>query len=311
MPDIYSSANAPQKNDDQLRSETPNMAPAVVSTPVSNPETLQIPNLNPDLTAEGNSTLEPTLDTGVAYNKKTRRRSMPHSSNYHSSPTSIDIRTPEFDATHAPTTSLTRKHRWVDDYSSVMRAEKPTANPFRSFLPKPLRTRFSTQTGEETIILMLRQHVITQLLWIIMVVVALFLPMLFSFTDFFSFLPTSYRVGVYIGWYLILTGFAFESFLKWFYNIYIVTDERIVDIDFVSLIYRRISSAKIDNIEDTTAASSGVLASLFDYGKVIIQTAAEKREFEFSGIPHPTKVTTLINELILEEEREKVEGRVT
>jgi hypothetical protein len=31
---------------------------------------------------------------------------------------------------------------------------------------------------------------------------------------------------------------------------------------------------------------------------------------EFSGVPHPARILTLINELILEEEREAIEGRV-
>jgi hypothetical protein len=106
-------------------------------------------------------------------------------------------------------------------------------------------------------------------------------------------------------------GFAIESFIKWFYNVYIITDERIIDIDFHSLLFKDISSAKIDNIEDSTASTGGFWGSLFDYGTITIQTAAEKREFEFGSVPHPNKVAKLINELLLEEEREKLEGRVS
>ena len=101
-----------------------------------------------------------------------------------------------------------------------------------------------------------------------------------------------------------------ESFLTWYFNVYIITDERIIDVDFLSLIYQNISSAKIDNIEDVTATKGGALRSVFDFGKVQIQTAAEKREFEFEDVPHPSKVTKLLNELMIEEEVEKIEGRV-
>ena len=51
--------------------------------------------------------------------------------------------------------------------------------------------------------------------------------------------------------------------------------------------------------------------SVFDFGTVQIQTAAEKTMFEFEDVPHPAQVTKLINELMLEEEREKIEGRVS
>ena len=75
------------------------------------------------------------------------------------------------------------------------------------------------------------------------------------------------------------------------------------------MIYRNVSSAKIENIEDVTANTSGPLASVFDYGTILIQTAGEKTEFEFEHVPQPAKITKLINELLLEEEREQLEGR--
>ncbi|HEX7018248.1 MAG TPA: PH domain-containing protein, partial [Patescibacteria group bacterium] len=113
-----------------------------------------------------------------------------------------------------------------------------------------------------------------------------------------------------IFWYLLITGFALESFLSWFFNVYIITDERVIDVDFLSLIYKNISSAKIDNIEDITAETGGAVRSIFNFGTVKIQTAGAATELEFEDVPHPAKVTRLLNELLLEEEREKIEGRV-
>ena len=202
------------------------------------------------------------------------------------------------------------RRRNVDDFSDVMRREQPATNPLRAFSPKPIRMRFITQGSNEKIVLLLRQHPITQIKWIVMAVIAAIAPILFSSINIFSFLPGNYQFAAYFGWYLMLIGFVLESFLKWFFNVYILTDERIVDVDFTSLIYKNISSAKIDNIEDVTAIQGGFLASLFDFGTVIVQTAAEKREFEFADVPQPNKVTTIINDLILEEEKEKIEGRV-
>ena len=79
---------------------------------------------------------------------------------------------------------------------------------------------------------------------------------------------------------------------------------------FALRIYRNISYAKIENIEDVTAQTTGPLAAIFDYGTILIQTAGEKTQFEFDHVPQPAKITKLINELILEEEREKLENRV-
>lgn len=200
--------------------------------------------------------------------------------------------------------------RDVSEYSDLMRDMKPTSNPFAAFIAKPFKMKFSTQAPNEKVILLLRQHPVTQVGWMLLAVGGVFFPRFLQVIDFLAFLPESFQFAVLVGWYLVITGFVIESFLKWFYNVYIITDERIIDVDFTSLLYRDVSSAKIDKIEDTTAQTAGLLSALFDYGTVMVQTAAEKREFEFAGIPHPAKVTTLINDLILEEEREKLEGRV-
>jgi len=105
-------------------------------------------------------------------------------------------------------------------------------------------------------------------------------------------------------------GFALETFLNWFFNCNIITDERVIDVDFSSLIYKNISAAKLENIEDITATTGGAMRSMFDFGTIKIQTAAAVTEFDFEDVPHPAKITTLLNELLLEEELEKIENRV-
>lgn len=201
--------------------------------------------------------------------------------------------------------------RHVDEYSEVMRQEMPSANPLVAYAAKPINTRFSSQHNEEDVILLLRQHPITQLKWVFIALVLVVVPFLFSTMPAITFLPPRFEVAGLIGWYLLVMGFVLEAFLSWFYNVYIITDERVIDVDFHSLIYKNISAAKIDNIEDVSEKTGGALRAIFNFGTVQIQTAAAKVEFEFENVPFPAKVTSLLNELILEEEREKIEGRVS
>lgn len=158
--------------------------------------------------------------------------------------------------------------------------------------------------------MLLRQHPVSQLRWMLIAVALLLLPTLFKYVDILDFLPGNYQLAGLISWYMLVGGYILESFLKWFYNVYIITDERFLDLDFDSLLYKNISAAKIDTLQDVTAKSKGILAAFFDYGDVFLQTAAEKREFEFSNVPHPHKIEGILNQLILEEEQEKIEGRV-
>lgn len=200
--------------------------------------------------------------------------------------------------------------RKVEDYSEVMKHEQSTNNFFKSFIAKPKNIKVDIQDKDENIILVLRQHLITQVKDLIVLLAAiLIIPGLLSFSGFLSILPNEFMSAFNIFWIVLAFGLMIQSFLMWFFNVYIVTDERVIDVDFKSMIYRNISSAKIENIEDVTAKTTGPLAAIFDYGTILIQTAGEKTQFEFDHVPQPAKITKLINELILEEEREKIEGR--
>ena len=201
-------------------------------------------------------------------------------------------------------------HRHVDEYSEVMRGETPATRLLSAFMPKPVSVTFDNQDGSEHIILVLRRHPLTLFKPLLITLFMLFMPAFISSVGMFSFLPASYQMAALVLWYLVTFGFVLEIFLTWFFSVYIITDERIIDVDFISLIYKDISSAKTDKIEDVTTVTGGALQSVFDYGTIKIQTAGAKTEIEFESIPHPSRVTKLLNELMLEEEREKIEGRV-
>jgi hypothetical protein len=203
------------------------------------------------------------------------------------------------------------QRRRLEDYSEVMKYERASNNFFKSFIPKPNNIHLNIQDKDEKIVLVLRQHPITQVQKIFWLVLALiFIPQLLSFAGFMAVLPGEFASAFNFFWIVLAFGLLTRSFLSWFFNVYIVTDERIIDVDFHSVIYYNVSSAKIENIEDVTTKTIGPLAAVFNFGSILIQTAGEKNQFEFEHVPQPAKITKLLNELILEEEREKIEGRI-
>lgn len=215
------------------------------------------------------------------------------------------------DVTKSSTEATRKTLRSVDDYSEVMKREKPSNSVLLAYAPKPQHTTFDAQVKNEQVVLLLRQHPIVLIRPFVILILMLFFPMVMSASTILDFLPERFFLAFNFGWYLMVLGFALESFLVWFFNVYIITDERIVDVDFLSLIYKNVSTAKIDNVEDVTVTASGALASVFDYGTVLIQTAAERTQFEFEAVPHPTRVAALLNEMMIEEEQEKLEGRAS
>lgn len=181
---------------------------------------------------------------------------------------------------------------------------------FTSFSSFPAKVCFETQDDQEAIILFMRQHPIVNLSWVLTTIFMLVLPSVFSFFPPYANLPLNYQFVFSMSWYLFVFGFSLAKLMGWFFNIYIVTDERIVDVDFKNIFYRRISTAKIDEIQDISVQESGSFETFFGYGSVFIQTAAEVSEFEFLAIPMPDKVGKILNQMIDMEEQEKLEGRI-
>jgi hypothetical protein len=201
--------------------------------------------------------------------------------------------------------------RHPDEYSKVMAQAVPSNNFMSSYAPKPEGFRFEGQDHHEQILLYLRQHPIVLLPWLAIGLFMALAPVLFfPLFPFLAFLPANFKFVLLLSWYLLTVGFLFERTLMWLFNSFIITDERIVDIDFYSLIYKELNFAQIDKIQDTSYKTGGVLFSLLDVGTIFVQTAAEVPEFVFENISHPARVVQLLNELIIEEEREKNEGRV-
>lgn len=182
--------------------------------------------------------------------------------------------------------------------------------PLSSFLMSPEKIHFETREDEEKIVLFLRKHFITNIPWIFTGIIMLLTPAVVSSLTILDQVPPNFRFIFYMIWYLITMAYILESFITWFFNVYIITDERIVDIDFYNLIYKEVSDANLDKIEDVSYKMGGVIRTLFNYGDVLIQTAAEVTNFDFMAVPYPDKVAKVLQDLRMEEEQERIEGRV-
>lgn len=181
---------------------------------------------------------------------------------------------------------------------------------FTSFVTFPPSVCFEIQDEGENVVVFLRQHPIVNVPWILLVVLMLTLPSVFGLFPPYMMLPAGFQFVVNMGWFLFVGGFGLAKFMGWFFNIYIITDERIVDVDFANIFFRKVSTAKIEEIQDVNITSKGALETFFGYGSVFIQTAAETPEFEFLSVPKPDLIGKILNRMIDLEEQEKIEGRV-
>ena len=115
--------------------------------------------------------------------------------------------------------------------------------PLACFAINPTGVRFETQDDNETVELFLRQHIIVNLPWVVsaiflLIVPTVFAPLLLRSLGLASSISLSYALVGTAFWYVAVFGFVLAKFLGWFFNIYIVTNERLIDIDFYYLLQK-------------------------------------------------------------------------
>ena len=168
---------------------------------------------------------------------------------------------------------------------------------------RPRNVKFATQNKGEKVFILLRRHFITNFSWILSNSVYLAIPVVLYFIlnflnlnlrDFFSFRALVLIVVVY---YALVVTNILRNFVDWYFNIYIVTDERVIDYDFQPFVSRDITELNLQDIEDIREADVGVLESFFNYGNVSVYTAADQSVITFHFIPNPQLVRDKISDL--------------
>lgn len=198
----------------------------------------------------------------------------------------------------------------IESGKYIHRHEFHKHSPLSSHCYFPEGIKFIAKDSQEKIVLFLRKHPITNLPWILVAILLLFAPAVLQIFPVLAGLPDNFQLIAVCIWYLLVVAYIFESFLSWFFNVFIVTDERVFDVDFLNLVYREISEANIEQIQDVTTRMGSVIRTIFNYGDVFIQTASEIPRIEFEAVPNPDLVARVLRELRVEEEQEKIEGRV-
>ncbi len=181
-------------------------------------------------------------------------------------------------------------------------SRKKKRSALSAYIEKPRNVEFADQEPGEEVQLLLRKHPITNLPWIFILLFLVAFPILVTTVLKDTFLdvvnvPFRVRLLFITLWYLFCCGYTLLSFLSWFFNIYLVTNQRVVDLDYYGFLFFRVSEAELRQIQDVTYSVGGLMRTLFNYGDLYVQTAAEAREFDFIAVPNPARVHDLITDL--------------
>jgi len=190
--------------------------------------------------------------------------------------------------------------------------------------PAPLRiaprrtiVNFPGQYYDEEVILLCRRTFIPFISILLVMILLLPCPFLiWLLTDLYfgvKLLATDANIILFIMistlYYLVLNFFVFTNWLDFYFDVTIVTDRRIVDIDQLGLINRTISETNLVDIKESFVEQNGIFQNLFNYGTVSIQVPATRQSIEIDAVFNPREVARVINDLhnqIVQKQRVRV-----
>ncbi len=153
---------------------------------------------------------------------------------------------------------------------------------------------YFTQTlkKDESVVAIVRKHWIS-IVWPAFISLIV-LGLLIGFFDLF------FRTGWgLILWLVLMVGVVIFAAYHWvihFFDSFIITDMRIIDIDQTGLFKRTVSETMLENVQDVTYTIAGLVATALDYGSVQVQTAAAEVKIEIEKVHQPKKVQETILE---------------
>ncbi len=176
-------------------------------------------------------------------------------------------------------------------------------------MPAFSKEKFKEIQEQEEIIKILHRHwfdILVQFIPIFLAAFFLIFSLIF-FPNYFPELKTDNFFKMFLFaeslFAIFIWMYGFFIWIDYYFDIWIITSERIVNIEQKGLFVRSMSEVKYSRIQDVTAEEKGVIPTMLDYGDVFIQTAAEKERFVFRKVPGPYE----LKDMIMKMQKEQVE----
>lgn len=161
---------------------------------------------------------------------------------------------------------------------------------------------FPSQRSQEKVFLLLRRHWFTYIPFFLIALIMsipFFILLFFLISSPSSFTPAILNILILASsaYLLFIIGLLLFGFIDYYLDVYIVTNERIVDISQDGFFRRSISQLYLREVQDVSAQVKGFFPTLMHYGEIIIQTAGERPNFVFKNVSNPYKISKIILDL--------------
>ncbi len=175
---------------------------------------------------------------------------------------------------------------------------------------------FPDRHPDEEILTIVRKHTVVYAKLVIGFLILVVLPPAFFL---FLWLPAHpMQANYFLNFSLLLFACLYFLYgmlytcIQWIdeeFDIFIVTNERLIDITQISFFRRTESSTPLEHIQDITSSVNGIVPTLFGYGDLTIKTAAgATSDFFIDRVPDPATTARNIMNWV-KDRREKVQGQ--
>jgi small-conductance mechanosensitive channel len=188
------------------------------------------------------------------------------------------------------------------------RSPQKRSSNFTTIAFMPSDITFQHQNTTEYILLFLRQHkivLVPPIFWTLVLAMVppilgwlIHLGTISGFTVNFG-IPVSIWSALTIFWYFWIFAYLFQSFLSWYFNVYVMTNERLIDFDFSGVLAHGADETNLTNIETAESAIGGLWGTVFNMGIITVRTAADKNNFTLDNIPDPARVRDFIMDYVV------------
>ena len=182
----------------------------------------------------------------------------------------------------------------------MAKKRKQSKKPDSNFKPV-----FDTQHEDEEVLMVVRRHPVVMRKGLIAVLLGLLLGMLPSLAQTYDLFPSllGEEINLAYLWFAPLGGliggiYLFYEWVGWYYSVFIVTDQRLIQINQKGFFNRAVVDIGLDKIQNINFQVSGVQETLLRFGTILVQTFAG--DLIMDHIHHPAKVQEHIVKIIKE-----------
>lgn len=156
---------------------------------------------------------------------------------------------------------------------------------------------FADQFDDEEVLYVFRKHPVVMRKGLVIGMLAILL----------GTLPTAIKPSLGFGWFFGGVGIGFAIgiilflpyWISWFYSVFIVTDQRLIQISQKGLFHRSVVDMRLSQIQMINYQVSGLQETLLGFGTIMMQTLVG--DLVIHEIHHPAKIQKKLLEVLRQE----------